>query len=59
MIETAVVIVFSVFILLAGICFSRTGRNLKPFFAGGASVPWFIARLSLFMSFFSAGTFVC
>jgi SSS family transporter len=38
--------------------FARTGRNLKSFFAGGESVPWFIGGLSLFMSFFSAGTFV-
>lgn len=58
MIDTAVVIIFSVFILLVGISFSHTGRNLKSFFAGGESVPWFIGGLSLFMSFFSAGTFV-
>ncbi|HTN38393.1 MAG TPA: sodium:solute symporter family protein [Arachidicoccus sp.] len=58
MIDTIVIIVFSVFILLVGISFSKTGRNLKSFFAGGESVPWFIAGLSLFMSFFSAGTFV-
>ncbi len=58
MIDTAVVIVFSVFIMLVGISFSKTGRNLKSFFAGGESVPWFIGGLSLFMSFFSAGTFV-
>jgi SSS family transporter len=38
--------------------FSRTGTNIKSFFAGGESVPWFIGGLSLFMSFFSAGTFV-
>ncbi len=38
--------------------FARTGRNLKSFFAGGEAVPWFIGGLSLFMSFFSAGTFV-
>lgn len=58
MTDTIVVVVFSVFILLVGISFSRTGRNLKSFFAGGESVPWFIGGLSLFMSFFSAGTFV-
>ncbi|MCD2424284.1 Na+:solute symporter [Niabella pedocola] len=58
MIDTIVVVVFSVFILLVGISFSRTGRNLKSFFAGGEAVPWFIGGLSLFMSFFSAGTFV-
>lgn len=58
MIDTVVIIVFSVFIMLVGISFSRTGRNLKSFFAGGESVPWFIGGMSLFMSFFSAGTFV-
>lgn len=58
MTDTIVVVVFSVFILLVGISFSKTGRNLKSFFAGGESVPWFIGGLSLFMSFFSAGTFV-
>lgn len=58
MIDTLVIAVFSVFILLVGVSFSKTGRNLKSFFAGGESVPWFIGGLSLFMSFFSAGTFV-
>jgi len=56
--DTSVIIVFSVFIMLIGISFSRTGRNLKSFFAGGEAVPWTIGGLSLFMSFFSSGTFV-
>lgn len=58
MLDTIVIIIFSVFILLVGITFSRTGRNLKSFFAGGEAVPWTIGGLSLFMSFFSSGTFV-
>lgn len=58
MIDSVVILVFSLFILIVGISFSRTGTNLKSFFAGGESVPWFVAGLSLFMSFFSAGTFV-
>jgi len=57
-IDTSVIVIFSVFIMLIGFSFSRTGRNLKSFFAGGEAVPWFIGGLSLFMSFFSAGTFV-
>lgn len=57
-IDTSVIVIFSVFIMLVGFSFSRTGRNLKSFFAAGESVPWFIGGLSLFMSFFSAGTFV-
>ncbi|MDN3686358.1 sodium:solute symporter family transporter [Cyclobacterium jeungdonense] len=31
---------------------------MKSFFAAGGAVPWSISGLSLFMSFFSAGTFV-
>lgn len=58
LIDTSVIVVFSVFIMVIGFMFARTGRNLKSFFAGGEAVPWFIGGLSLFMSFFSAGTFV-
>ena len=58
LIDTSVIVIFSVFIMVIGLLFSRTGRNLKSFFAGGEAVPWFIGGLSLFMSFFSAGTFV-
>ncbi|RDB07268.1 sodium:solute symporter family protein [Runella aurantiaca] len=57
-IDTAVIFIFSAFVLAIGMMFARTGRNLKSFFAGGEAVPWFIGGLSLFMSFFSAGTFV-
>ena len=57
-IDTAVIVIFSAFVLSIGLLFARTGRNLKSFFAGGEAVPWFIGGLSLFMSFFSAGTFV-
>jgi solute:Na+ symporter, SSS family len=57
-IDAIVILVFSAFVLCIGLVFSRTGINLKSFFAGGESVPWFIGGLSLFMSFFSAGTFV-
>ncbi|WP_222937126.1 sodium:solute symporter family protein [Cytophaga sp. FL35] len=31
---------------------------MKSFFAAGGSLPWWMSGLSLFMSFFSAGTFV-
>jgi len=57
-IDTIVIFVFSAFVLGIGLLFSRTGKNLKTFFAGGEAVPWLIGALSLFMSFFSAGTFV-
>ena len=57
-IDTTVIFIFSAFVLIIGLLFARTGRNMKSFFAGGEAVPWFIGGLSLFMSFFSAGTFV-
>lgn len=50
--------VFAAGILLVGSLFSSTGKNMKSFFAGGGNVPWWIGGLSLFMGFFSAGTFV-
>ena len=53
-----VIIIFSVGILGAGLSFSGSGKNMKSFFAAGGAVPWWISGLSLFMSFFSAGTFV-
>jgi SSS family transporter len=56
--DLIVIFIFSAFILSIGLLFSRTGTNMKSFFAGGEAVPWFIGGLSLFMSFFSAGTFV-
>ncbi|TCC88572.1 sodium transporter [Pedobacter frigiditerrae] len=56
--DIIVIFIFSAIILCIGLMFSRTAVNMKSFFAGGESVPWFIGGLSLFMSFFSAGTFV-
>ncbi len=53
-----VIIVFSLGILVAGLSFSGSGKTMKNFFAAGGAVPWWISGLSLFMSFFSAGTFV-
>lgn len=50
--------IFTLGILLAGVSFSRSGKNMKSFFAAGGQVPWWIGGLSLFMGFFSAGTFV-
>ena len=57
-IDYLVIIVFSIGILVAGLSFSGSGKNMKSFFAAGGEVPWWINGLSLFMSFFSAGTFV-
>jgi len=53
-----VIIIFSLAILVAGLSFGKKQSGMKSFFAAGGAVPWSINGLSLFMSFFSAGTFV-
>ena len=52
------IFIFSLIILGAGLSFGKQGGDMKSFFAAGGAVPWSISGLSLFMSFFSAGTFV-
>jgi len=52
------IFLFTAGILVAGMSFSKTGSSMKSFFAAGGDVPWWISGLSLFMGFFSAGTFV-
>ena len=53
-----VIALFSVMVLLVGLAFTKSGANMKSYFAAGGSLPWWLSGLSLFMSFFSAGTFV-
>ena len=52
------IILFSIGVLITGVSFSKTGKDMKSFFSGGGNVPWGMRGLSLFMGFFSAGTFV-
>lgn len=52
------ILIFSAAVLLTGVSLSRSGKDLKGFFAGGGNIPWAMSGLSLFMGFFSAGTFV-
>lgn len=52
------IVLFTLGILLSGVLFSKSGRNVRNFFSAGGAVPWPMAGLSLFMGFFSAGTFV-
>ena len=53
-----IILLFSIVVLFAGLSFRKRGSDMKSFFAAGGAVPWPINGLSLFMSFFSAGTFV-
>ncbi len=51
--------VFAVLIFGIGLTFTRAGsKNGQAFFEAGGETPWWINGLSLFISYFSAGTFV-
>lgn len=52
------IILFTCGILFSGVLFSKSGKSVRNFFSAGGDVPWPMAGLSLFMGFFSAGTFV-
>ena len=58
LIDILTIIIFSIGVVSVGLSFSKKGGNMKSFFAAGGAVPWPMSGLSLFMGFFSAGTFV-
>lgn len=58
LIDIITITLFSLVVFLCGMSFSKSGTDMKSFFSAGGAVPWWISGLSLFMSFFSAGTFV-
>lgn len=57
-IDIGVIVVFALLVFICGMSFAKSGKNMKSFFAAGGALPWWMSGLSLFMSFFSAGTFV-
>ncbi len=57
-IDLSVITVFTLLVLACGLSFSGSGKNMSSFFAAGGALPWWMSGLSLFMSFFSSGTFV-
>ncbi|WP_430813847.1 sodium:solute symporter family protein [Carboxylicivirga sp. RSCT41] len=58
-IDILAIVLFMVIVFMTGMAFSKaSGNNMKSFFAADGAVPWWMNGLSLFMSFFSAGTFV-
>jgi len=57
--DLIVMVVFAVMIFAIGLVFTRAGsKNGQAFFEAGGETPWWINGLSLFISYFSAGTFV-
>ena len=57
-IDITVILIFTLLVFVCGLSFAKSGKNMKSFFAAGGALPWWMSGLSLFMSFFSAGTFV-
>lgn len=54
-----VLAVFALLIFAIGLAFTRVGsKSSQAFFEAGGATPWWINGLSLFISYFSAGTFV-
>lgn len=58
LLDIVTILVFSLAVLLTGTALSKSGKDLKGFFGGGGNIPFGMSGLSLFMGFFSAGTFV-
>lgn len=57
-IDYIVIVLLSLVVVFAGLAFRKRGSDMKSYFAAGGALPWQMSGLSLFMSFFSAGTFV-
>lgn len=58
-IDFIVLIVFAILIFFIGVAFTKIGsKSSQAFFEAGGATPWWINGLSLFISYFSAGTFV-
>ena len=54
-----VMVVFALLIFAIGLTFTRSSsKSGQAFFEAGGETPWWINGLSLFISYFSAGTFV-
>lgn len=51
-------LVLAMVLLFVGMASFRRGTGSRNFFSAGGMLPWWMSGLSLFMSFFSAGTFV-
>ncbi len=58
-VDFIVLVVFAFMIFGIGVAFTRVGsKSGQAFFEAGGATPWWINGLSLFISYFSAGTFV-
>lgn len=56
--DLAIIVGFFAVMLAVGLYFSTRMRDLQDYFSGGRRVPWWLSGISLYMSAFSAFTFV-
>lgn len=56
--DFAIIVGFFAVMLAVGLYFSTRMRDLQDYFSGGRRVPWWLSGISLYMSAFSAFTFV-
>jgi len=56
--DQVIVVGFFVVMLAIGIYFASRMRSMKDYFSGGRQVPWWLSGTSLYMSSFSAWSFV-
>lgn len=56
--DNLVIGVYFVFMIVIGLIFSRSNKNSSDYFRGGGSMSWWMTGASVFMSNFSAWTFV-
>jgi len=56
--DCCVLIVYILFILYLGSRFSKKQKNIKDYFLGGRSIPWFIIAISIVATETSALTFI-
>lgn len=51
------IIVYLTIMMAIVVFFSKFMKGAKDFFTGGWRIPWWVARISLYMGLFSAWTF--
>ncbi|MBZ5667300.1 MAG: hypothetical protein LAO30_22200, partial [Acidobacteriia bacterium] len=56
--DSIIIAGFFVVMLCIGIYYAGQMRDLKTYFSGGRQVPWWLSGVSLYVSSFSAFTFV-
>jgi len=57
-IDTLIILTVALSVIVTSLLYSRYGRSLRGYTQGDGSTSWLMTGISVFMSFFSAGTFI-